>query len=197
LVARAVLGQQVSTAAARTHAGRLVLAHGEPVADPEGGLTHLFPTPQALSRLDPARLAMPGSRRRTLLGVVGALTDGSLRLDPLAPDGAHSAREQLAALPGIGPWTVQTVLMRAFADPDAFLPTDLGVRLAAERLGLPAKPGALTRHARAWRPYRAYAVQYLWATGRHPVNDHPGAPDAVAPPASTSPRPRPTSSGSG
>jgi AraC family transcriptional regulator of adaptative response / DNA-3-methyladenine glycosylase II len=64
--------------------------------------------------------------------------------------------------------------MRALGDPDAFLPTDLGVRLAAVALGLPKSPGALTRHAERWRPYRAYAVQYLWATGTHEVNFLPG-----------------------
>ena len=63
--------------------------------------------------------------------------------------------------------------MRALGDPDAFIPTDLGVRAAARDLGLPVTPGALTRHADAWRPWRAYAVQYLWATGDHPVNRLP------------------------
>jgi AraC family transcriptional regulator of adaptative response / DNA-3-methyladenine glycosylase II len=58
-------------------------------------------------------------------------------------------------------------------DPDAFIPADLGVRLAARRLGLPAAPAALIRHAAAWRPWRAYAVQHLWATGDHPINRLP------------------------
>ncbi len=63
--------------------------------------------------------------------------------------------------------------MRALGDPDAFTPTDLGIRLAAKTLGLPTTPAALTRHAEAWRPWRAYAVQYLWATGEHAVNRLP------------------------
>ena len=83
-------------------------------------------------------------------------------------------RAQLAALPGLGPWTVETIAMRALGDRDAFLPTDLGVKLAAAGLRLPTTPGALTRHAEAWRPWRAYAVQHLWATGDHPVNRLPG-----------------------
>ena len=85
-----------------------------------------------------------------------------------------TAAAQLAALPGIGPWTVGSIAMRALGDRDAFLPGDLGVRLAAQRLGLPATPGALTRRAEAWRPWRAYAVQHLWATGDHAVNRMPG-----------------------
>ena len=80
------------------------------------------------------------------------------------------ARAQLLALPGFGPWTADVIAMRALGDPDAFLPTDLGVRRAARELGLPATPAALTARAAAWRPWRAYAVQYLWATDSHPIN---------------------------
>ncbi|KAF4406429.1 MULTISPECIES: DNA-3-methyladenine glycosylase 2 [Streptomyces] len=165
---RAVLGQQVSTAAARTHAGRLVRAHGEPVDDPEGGLTHLFPSPEALASLDPASLALPRSRRTTLTTLVAALASGDLALD--AGTDWEEARARLAALPGFGPWTVETIAMRALGDPDAFLPTDLGLRRAARGLGLPGTPAALTARAAEWRPWRAYAVQYLWATDDHPIN---------------------------
>lgn len=168
---RAVLGQQVSTAAARTHAGRLVTAHGVPVEDAEGGLTHLFPAPDALAALDPEALALPRSRRTTLTTLVAALADGSLRLDPGSD--WDRARAHLAELPGFGPWTVEVIAMRALGDPDAFLPTDLGMRRAAAGLGLPATPAALTARAAAWRPWRAYAVQYLWATDDHPVNHLP------------------------
>ncbi|MFI6349969.1 AlkA N-terminal domain-containing protein [Streptomyces sp. NPDC050560] len=168
---RAVLGQQVSTAAARTHAARLVAAHGEPVTDPEGGLTHLFPTPEALASLDPETLALPRSRRATLTTLVGRLADGSLALGP-GSDWEES-RARLSALPGFGPWTVEAILMRALGDPDAFLPTDLGLRRAAAAQGLPATPAALTARAADWRPWRAYAVQYLWATDDHPINRLP------------------------
>ncbi|MEU6902573.1 AlkA N-terminal domain-containing protein [Streptomyces virginiae] len=168
---RAVLGQQVSTAAARTHAARLVTAHGERVEDPLGGLTHLFPSPQALAGLDPESLALPGSRRATLTGLVSALADGSL---PLGFDSDwDAARAQLSALPGFGPWTTEVIAMRALGDPDAFLPSDLGVRRAARGLGLPSTPSALTERAAGWRPWRAYAVQYLWATDSHPINHLP------------------------
>ncbi|MFF0749257.1 AlkA N-terminal domain-containing protein [Streptomyces sp. NPDC004267] len=168
---RAVLGQQVSTAAARTHAARLVTAHGVPVEDPEGGLTHLFPTSEALAGLDPETLALPRSRRTTLLTLVTALADGSLSLGPESD--WDEARARLAALPGFGPWTTEVIAMRALGDPDAFPPGDLGVRRAAQGLGLPAAPAALTARAARWRPWRAYAVQYLWATDAHPINHLP------------------------
>lgn len=165
---RAVLGQQVSTAAARTHAARLVTAHGTPLDDPEGGLTHLFPAPDALAAVDPGSLAMPRTRRTTFTTLVGALADGRLHLGVEA-DWAET-RARLLDLPGFGPWTADVIAMRALGDPDAFLATDLGVRRAARELGLPATPGALTARAEAWRPWRAYAVQYLWATDGHPIN---------------------------
>ncbi|MFF4398954.1 AlkA N-terminal domain-containing protein [Streptomyces sp. NPDC001480] len=165
---RAVLGQQVSTAAARTHAARLVTAHGKPVDDPEGGLTHVFPPPEALAALDPEALAMPRTRRTTFTNLISQLADGSLHLG-LESDWAE-ARARLLALPGFGPWTVDVIAMRALGDPDAFLPTDLGIRRAAQELGLPSTPAALTARAAAWRPWRAYAVQYLWATDSHPIN---------------------------
>ncbi|WP_406005945.1 AlkA N-terminal domain-containing protein [Streptomyces sp. NBC_00637] len=165
---RAVLGQQVSTAAARTHAARLVTAHGEPVDDPEGGLTHLFPTAEALAAVDPETLAMPRTRRTTLTTLVGQLADGTLRLG--VESDWPKARALLLALPGFGPWTVDVIAMRALGDPDAFLPTDLGIRRAAKELGLPSTPAALTARAAGWRPWRAYAVQYLWATDSHPIN---------------------------
>ncbi|MBA8942165.1 AraC family transcriptional regulator of adaptative response / DNA-3-methyladenine glycosylase II [Streptomyces calvus] len=165
---RAVLGQQVSTAAARTHAARLVAAHGEAVEDPEGGLTHLFPSAAALAEVDPDTLAMPRTRRTTFTTLVSHLADGSLN-PGIETDWAET-RARLLALPGFGPWTVDVIAMRALGDPDAFLPTDLGVRRAARELGLPSTPAALTARAAAWRPWRAYAVQYLWATDSHPIN---------------------------
>jgi AraC family transcriptional regulator of adaptative response / DNA-3-methyladenine glycosylase II len=170
---RAVLGQQVSTAAARTHAGRLVRAHGEPLDEPVGGLTHLFPSPQALAAADLEQAALPRARRATLATLVEVLASGELSLD--AGSDWEEARRRLVALPGIGPWTVEAIAMRALGDPDAFLPTDLGLRRAARQLDLPSTPAALTARAAAWRPWRAYAVQYLWATDDHPINHMPVA----------------------
>lgn len=168
LAVRAVLGQQVSTAAARTHAARIVAQHGEPLGDPRGGLTHLFPTPEALAEV---QLAMPASRRRTLAALVQALHSERLSLDPGCD--REEAISQLSELPGFGPWTTQVIAMRALGDPDAFPVADLGVRRAAEALGLPAAPAALTARAERWRPWRAYAVQYLWSATPHPINHWP------------------------
>ena len=168
---RAVLGQQVSTAAARTHAGRLVRVYGDLVPDPRGGLTHLFPTPQVLASMDPFDLAMPQSRRRTLVGLVEALAQGRLQLD-LGADW-REARGRLNELHGFGPWTVESIAMRSLGDPDAFIAGDLGVKFAAEQLGIPTTPKTLTDHSRLWRPWRSYAVQYLWATSDHPINHMP------------------------
>ncbi len=169
---RAVLGQQVSTKAAQTLSGRLARALGDEIVDTAGGLTHLFPTPEQLVVVDPATLAMPQSRRDTLLGLARALADGDLDLGPGA-DREHT-RAALHALKGVGPWTVETVLMRALGDPDAFLPTDLGIATLAPIAGLPIGKDLIAR-AERWRPWRAYAVQHLWALGDHPVNQLPGA----------------------
>jgi AraC family transcriptional regulator of adaptative response / DNA-3-methyladenine glycosylase II len=168
---RAVLGQQVSTAAARTHAGRLVRGYGDLVPDPQGALTHLFPTPNVLAEMDPADLAMPQSRRRTLIGLVDALANGRLDLD-LGADW-REARVRLNALHGFGPWTVESIAMRSLGDPDAFMAGDLGVKYGAEQLGMPNTAKALSDHSHLWRPWRSYAVQYLWATGEHPINHMP------------------------
>lgn len=176
MAVRAVLGQQVSTAAARTHAARIVAQCGEPVEDLRGGLTHLFPEPRALGEV---RLAMPATRTRTLRALVGALSEGRLSLDP-GCDRAE-ALSILSELPGFGPWTTQVIAMRALGDPDALPVTDLGVRRAAEVLGLPSAPVALTARAERWRPWRAYAVQYLWAVTPHPINHWPSSTDTTQP----------------
>ena len=162
LAIRAVLGQQVSLRGAATLAGRLTVAHGEPLARPLGAVTHVFPSVTALADVDPAQLAMPVARRRALLALVGALADGELVIDAGAE--RARARRQLLALPGIGPWTAEYIAMRALRDPDAFIPGDLGVRHALERLGHAGEPAAATMLAERWRPYRAYAVQHLWAS---------------------------------
>ena len=161
LAARAVLGQQVSVAGARTLAARLVAAHGEPLVKPAGSITHLFPSAAAIASLDPGALAMPRSRGAALVALARSLAAGELVLDPGAD--RHEARSKLLALPGIGPWTVEYVAMRGLRDPDAFLPTDLGVRHALTRLGRDARPAAAAALAERWRPYRAYALAHLWS----------------------------------
>jgi AraC family transcriptional regulator, regulatory protein of adaptative response / DNA-3-methyladenine glycosylase II len=168
---RAVLGQQISISAARTHAARLAVAHGEPVCDPAGGLSRLFPDAAALAEADPDSLAMPRSRRESFAALSTALAEG--RIDLSAGSDWHEARAQLAALPGLGPWTLETIAMRALGDPDAFPASDLGVRAGAQQTGLPGDAPELTARAADWRPWRSYAVQYLWAATDHPINHLP------------------------
>jgi AraC family transcriptional regulator, regulatory protein of adaptative response / DNA-3-methyladenine glycosylase II len=176
LAVRAVLGQQVSTKAARTHAGRLVAAYGRPIHDPEGALTHTFPSLEQLADIDPIHLAVPKSRQRTVSALIAGLADGSVVLD--AGSDWESARGQLLALPGVGPWTAEVIAMRGLGDPDAFPACDLGLRLAAEQLGLPADQRKLVERSARWRPWRSYATQHLWTTLEHPVNRWP--PQEVA-----------------
>ncbi len=168
MAVRAVLGQQVSTAAARTHASRLVLGYGEVLPTRHGGLTHLFPSMESLVGAD---VGLPRNRRCALAALVTALTERRLALGP-GCDRAEAAAV-LGNLPGIGPWTTQMIAMRALGDPDAFPASDLGVLRWAEAVGIPATPAALLRHSTVWQPWRAYAVQYLWSTTDHPINRWP------------------------
>ena len=144
---------------------------GAAVTDPAGGLTHTFPTVAELGEIDPAHLAVPEARRRSLAALIGGLAGGDLILD--AGCDWEQARAQLLATPGIGPWTAEIIAMRGLGDPDAFPATDLGVRLAAEQLGLPADTRGLTARSARWRPWRSYAVQHLWSNLDHPVNHWP------------------------
>jgi AraC family transcriptional regulator of adaptative response / DNA-3-methyladenine glycosylase II len=186
LAIRAVLGQQVSTAAARTHAARLAASHGTPVTDPGGGLTHLFPAAAQLLDVDPRTMRLPEARTATVLAVARALADGHLDLGAGAE--WDVARHALAAIDGIGPWTIETIALRALGDPDALPATDLGVRRGAEARGLPGTAAALTARAERWRPWRGYAVQHLWPVHDHPINRWP----PTEPPRTTSPRPATT-----
>jgi AraC family transcriptional regulator of adaptative response / DNA-3-methyladenine glycosylase II len=161
LAVRAVLGQQVSVAGARTLAGRLASEYGRPLAQPIGEVRQMFPTAQALAGADPERLPMPAARSRALIGLAGALATGEVELDPGA--GWAQARTALLALPGIGSWTADYIALRALRDPDAFLAGDLGVRRALEGLGQDGRPAAAQLLSQRWRPYRAYAVVHLWA----------------------------------
>ena len=156
LVVRAILGQQVSVAGARTLAARLAAAHGTPLAAPAGALTHLFPDAATVAVLPPEAFAMPRARGAALTRTMAAIADGTLDLRPGAD--RETARQGLLALRGIGPWTAGYVAMRALGDPDAWLPTDVGVRHALARLG------AGPERAERWRPYRSYALMHLWTS---------------------------------
>jgi AraC family transcriptional regulator, regulatory protein of adaptative response / DNA-3-methyladenine glycosylase II len=162
LAIRAVLGQQVSVLAARTTAGRLTQALGETLPAPDGALTHLFPTPQAIADADIATLPGPIARRRTLKVLARALEEQDILIDPGVD--RQEIRSALLAIPGIGTWTTEYISMRALADPDAFLPTDLGVKRALTQLEQSTSPRDITETAHSWRPWRAYALQHLWAS---------------------------------
>ncbi len=171
MAVRIVLGQQVSTAAARTHGARLVAAHGTPITDADGGLTHLFPSVDQLASIDPEAVAVPRARQRCLTVLASRVSSGTIELGPGAD--WERARHQLSAIEGIGEWTCEMIAMRGLGDPDAFPRSDLGVRTSASQLALPATAVALSRHARRWRPWRSYAVQYLWSALDHPINHWP------------------------
>jgi AraC family transcriptional regulator of adaptative response / DNA-3-methyladenine glycosylase II len=160
LAVRAVLGQQVTVAAARTVAARLTQELGRPVALPHGTLTHLFPDVETLAALVPESLPMPRSRGRALVGLCQALADGHIVLDRGA--GRDDTRRALLALPGIGPWTADYIALRALGDPDVFLPTDIGIRDALKGLGRDHADAADLAHH--WRPWRSYAQLHLWQT---------------------------------
>jgi AraC family transcriptional regulator of adaptative response / DNA-3-methyladenine glycosylase II len=154
---RAIVGQQVSVAGARTILGRFAQTYGTPVTfdlAASHGLTHAFATPEALAEADDAGLSMPRSRGRALIGVAQAVADGKIELDPGADRDA--VRADLVALPGIGPWTADYISMRALAHPDVMLETDLIIRRMLERHGV--EPERTER----WKPWRSYAAMHLW-----------------------------------
>jgi AraC family transcriptional regulator, regulatory protein of adaptative response / DNA-3-methyladenine glycosylase II len=161
---RAVLGQQISLAGAISLSGKLVAryggrAPGEPSGDGPG---RLFPSAEVLAAVDPAELPMPRARGRALIVLCAALAGGDIRLDRGAD--RVDVRARLLALPGIGPWTADYVAMRALGDPDAFLPTDVGVRRALAGLGLPGDAASAQDLSRRWRPWRSYGLMHLWST---------------------------------
>jgi AraC family transcriptional regulator of adaptative response / DNA-3-methyladenine glycosylase II len=156
---RAVLGQQVSVAAGRTLANRLVERAGTRLAAPSGGLTHLFPSPAALASADLSGVGLTSARASTLQAMARAVADG--RLDLRAS--AEEVVEGLRALAGIGDWTAQYVALRALGEPDAFPAADLVLRRVAGRGRGPLTARALEQRAEAWRPWRGYAVFHLWA----------------------------------
>jgi AraC family transcriptional regulator of adaptative response / DNA-3-methyladenine glycosylase II len=162
IATRALLGQQVSVAAARTLAGRIVELAGPTLATPDGGLTHLFPGPAELLSADLGAIGMPASRRAVLSAMASALADGDVVIDPGAEREATCAA--LTAIRGIGPWTASYITMRGLGDPDVFLASDLGVRHALDALGLPSSAPAASALSESWRPWRSYAVMHLWAS---------------------------------
>lgn len=160
---RAVLGQQVSVAAARTLAARLVRRLGDPVSTGSGALTHLFPTAERLADGDLDGLGITGARIRALRALARAVVQGALDFGA----GPAEVDAGLKALPGFGEWTAQYIALRALGEPDALPSADLVLRRMAGGRSGPLSARQLEQRAEAWRPWRGYATVHLWYTAGH------------------------------
>lgn len=159
IAVRAIIGQQVTVAAARTIVGRLAAELGDPIETPFGALTTVFPSAARVAGVAVeliARLGMPASRARTVIALARAVADGDLILTPHTDPDATMTR--LRRLPGVGEWTAQYIAMRALAWPDAFPHTDLGIMKALKE----KDARRVLEAGEAWRPWRSYAVMQLW-----------------------------------
>ena len=159
MLIRAMVGQQITVAAARTALTALTTALGDTV---EGfdGVSRLFPTMAAIAERGHEVLRGPAARIRAVTGAAAVLADGTLVLT--AGDDAAEQRAALLALPGVGPWTADYVRMRVLGDPDVFLPGDVAVRAGATAVGLPADPRTLADWAARTAPWRSYLTAHLW-----------------------------------
>jgi AraC family transcriptional regulator of adaptative response / DNA-3-methyladenine glycosylase II len=162
LVVRAIFGQQVSVAAARTSLGGFAARFGTKLDHPTNGVTHLFPGADQVADIPPGSLEMPRGRAEAIVRVAQLVATGELDLSEGAP--TEQAIDLLGTVRGIGPWTLEYVAMRGFRDPDAFMSGDLGVRRGFEALGLPTTHSAILERSERWRPFRSYAVMHLWHT---------------------------------
>jgi AraC family transcriptional regulator of adaptative response / DNA-3-methyladenine glycosylase II len=171
LAVRAVLGQQITVSAATGLAGKLVRAHGTPLAlaDAPAGLTHAFPRPETVAKADLAALGMPGARAKAL-SALAAMTAADPQLFAAGRE-LEETIARLRELPGIGEWTAQYIAMRGLREPDAFPAADIGLLRAMEdETGRRPTPAELLARAEAWRPWRAYAALHLWAADTHRSN---------------------------
>jgi AraC family transcriptional regulator, regulatory protein of adaptative response / DNA-3-methyladenine glycosylase II len=169
---RAILGQQVSVAAARTLASRIVQRYGEALPVPVApGLERLFPTPDILADADLRTLGVTTARAETIRGVARAVLDG--RVDFRVEQSLDEFVVRWVALPGIGEWTAHYMAMRALSHPDAFPAADLILRRAASGGDAMLSTKALTHLAESWRPWRAYAVMHLWRSMAAPAKPVP------------------------
>ena len=162
LAVRAVLGQQVTVAAARTLAGRFAERFGEPLADAPDGCSRLFPAPEriaAATRDDIASLGIIGRRADSLIALASAWPTLAFARREGTPE---AAAEALTAIPGVGPWTAGYMLMRGWSWPDSFPPGDVVLRKALSGDGPPVSAKAYLAAAEHWRPFRSYAVLHLW-----------------------------------
>ncbi|MGO4689394.1 AlkA N-terminal domain-containing protein [Glaciibacter sp. 2TAF33] len=166
---RALIGQQVSVAAARTALTRLAAAFGDelPGAAESDPLRRLFPTAERIAAHGRDVLRGPMARINAIIGVAEALASGELVLD--VGETRHELESRLTAMPGIGPWTAGYVAMRVLGSPDILLTSDLALRQGAGRLGLPAEARALAARGAGWAPWRSYAGMHLWRAAGTPV----------------------------
>lgn len=175
LAMRAILGQQITVAAAIRLAGKLVATHGAPYRDGDGTLTHVFPTAERLADADLASLGMPRARAAALASIAAAA-----RADPDLFGIGRSLEQavvRLRALPGVGQWTAQYIAMRQLREPDAFPTADIGLmRAMADGDGKRPSAAELLARAENWRPWRAYAAQHLWASHADAVDGTPSMP---------------------
>jgi len=182
LAVRAVLGQQVTVAAARTLAQRLVECFGEPLATPVAGLTRLFPAPGVLAAVPAARLGELGivrQRQAAIQALARAVASNELVLHAGAD--AQDTVARLRAMPGIGDWTAQYVAMRALRWPDAFPAGDVALHQALGLRQAPQPARAAAELAQAWRPWRSYAVVRAWARAARAPAPAQGPPTPLTP----------------
>ncbi len=167
MLIRAMVGQQITVAAARTALTALADALGEPVTglgetevDGAGATVRLFPTMAAIAERGHEVLRGPAARIRAITGAAAALADGTLTLT--SGDDTAEQRAALLALPGVGPWTADYVRMRVLGDPDITLPGDVAVRSGAAAAGIPSDPRGFTAWAARTAPWRSYLTAHLW-----------------------------------
>jgi AraC family transcriptional regulator, regulatory protein of adaptative response / DNA-3-methyladenine glycosylase II len=161
IVTRALIGQQITVAAARTALSTITKTIGTPLATPDGPLTTLFPAPGEISTHAEQLIKGPARRISTIKTVTAALAEGALDVHVGADPTELS--EALQKFSGVGPWTAGYVLMRVLGAPDVLLTGDVAMRKGAVNLGIPASPKELEAHANRWRPWRSYAGMHLWA----------------------------------
>jgi AraC family transcriptional regulator, regulatory protein of adaptative response / DNA-3-methyladenine glycosylase II len=163
IAVRAVLGQQITVAAARRLAGKLAVSIGDPVPGgaPAAGLTHAFPRPERVDLERVAAVGMPRTRAASIAGLARAVASDPRLFDPRQDLARAIAR--LVELPGIGEWTAQYIAMRGLSESDAFPAADIGlIRAFTDATGKRPTAAELLGRAEVWRPWRAYAALYLW-----------------------------------
>jgi AraC family transcriptional regulator, regulatory protein of adaptative response / DNA-3-methyladenine glycosylase II len=173
---RAIVGQAITVAAGRTIVERLVECAGRRIATDGQGLTHLFPTPDAIIEADLQAVGLPRTRAEALRAFARAVQQGAI--DP------HGTTEQLvevlSALPGVGAWTAGYIVLRGLGEPDGFPSGDLILKRQAGSAGVPLTVRELDARAEQWRPFRGYAVLHLWeAAALEERRQRPPAPFEV------------------